>query len=91
MEKFVHKPTVVEALQLTRKFPEFAIDWIKSGGGEIADYNLGEFSEDSCFIEIKKHDGVTTVEEGDYIIKGVKGEFYPCEESVFYAIYESKE
>ncbi len=91
MKKYVHKPTVVEAFQLTRKFSEFAIDWIKSGGGEIEDFCHGQFSEDSCYIEIKKHDGVTTVEEGDYIIKGVKGEFYPCEESVFYEIYESKE
>ncbi len=32
--------------------------------------------------------GVMTVSEGDYIIKGIKGEFYPCKPDIFEATYE---
>lgn len=30
-----------------------------------------------------------TAEIGDYIIKGVKGEFYPCKPDIFEATYEA--
>jgi hypothetical protein len=33
-------------------------------------------------------EGILTVSEGDWIIKGVKGEFYPCKPDVFELTYE---
>lgn len=32
--------------------------------------------------------GINTVEAGDYIIRGIEGEIYPCSKSVFEATYE---
>lgn len=33
-------------------------------------------------------EGTMTANKGDYIIKGVKGEFYPCKPDIFKATYE---
>lgn len=40
-----------------------------------------------CF-NIKTLEGTMTANEGDWIIKGVKGEFYPCSPDIFAATYE---
>lgn len=87
--KYRKKPIVIEAHQLTRMMSDWIVDWI--GDENIADYNLGEFAEDQCFIEIKTLEGVMTAREDDYIIKGIKGEFYPCKPDIFEATYEKVE
>lgn len=83
------KPVINEAMQLTRRYSDVVVDWI--GKENLSDYNYGEFLEDSCYIEIKTLEGIMTANEGDYIIKGIKGEFYPCKEDVFKATYEKVE
>jgi hypothetical protein len=40
-------------------------------------------------IAIKTLEGVMRGDMGDWIIKGVKGEFYPCKPDIFEATYES--
>lgn len=37
---------------------------------------------------IKTLEGTMTANKGDYIIKGVKGEIYPCKPDIFEATYE---
>jgi len=86
--KYRKKPVVIEAQQLTRNFIEVTIDWIKSNGGDVGNYNLGEFQEDSCYLEIKTLEGVMRADEDDWILHGVKGEFYPCKPDIFEATYE---
>jgi hypothetical protein len=39
-------------------------------------------------VDIKTLEGTMRGEVGDYIIRGVKGEFYPCKPDVFAATYE---
>ena len=39
-------------------------------------------------IKIKTLEGVMTAVTGDYIIKGVHGEFYPCKPDIFKETYE---
>lgn len=39
-------------------------------------------------IEIKTLEGTMTANIGDYIIKGVNGEFYPCKPDIFDKTYE---
>lgn len=38
--------------------------------------------------DIKTLEGVMHASPGDWIIKGVKGEFYPCKPDIFEATYE---
>lgn len=40
-------------------------------------------------LKIKTLEGDMAVGFGDYIIKGVKGEFYPCKQDIFEQTYES--
>lgn len=39
-------------------------------------------------IAIDTLEGTMIVDYGDYIIKGVKGEFYPCKPDIFEQTYE---
>ena len=39
-------------------------------------------------VEIKTLEGVMKANKGDYIIKGVQGELYPCKPDIFYETYE---
>ena len=41
-----------------------------------------------CCIFIRTLEGEMTATQGDWIIKGVKGEFYPCKPDIFAATYE---
>lgn len=87
MPKFRKKPVVIDAVQLKRGYAEIAVEFV--GAGNIGHHNLGEFAEDACYVEIKTLEGVMTASEGDWIIKGVKGEFYPCKPDIFAATYEA--
>jgi hypothetical protein len=42
-------------------------------------------------IEIPTPEGTMTASPGDWIIRGVKGEFYPCKPDIFAATYEAVE
>ena len=42
-------------------------------------------------LEIHTEEGVMRASVGDYIIKGVKGEFYPCKPDIFEETYEEVE
>lgn len=87
--KFRKKPIVIEAMQLKRKFSDVVVDWI--GRENLVCFNLGEFSEDACFVEIRTLEGNMTGSEGDWIIKGINGEFYPCKPDIFEKTYEPAE
>jgi hypothetical protein len=86
MKKYRKKPVVIEAIELNRRHSDMAVEFV--GKENIENYNLGEFAEDSCYIEIKTLEGTMTASEGDWIIKGIKGEFYPCKPDIFEATYE---
>lgn len=79
MNKYVKKPVVVEALQVSNGFPNFEeIEEFVGGGLEFRD---GE-------LVIATLEGAMRASPGDYIIKGVKGEFYPCKPDIFELTYE---
>lgn len=91
MPKFRKKPVVVEAIQ-----------WTGSNLEEIRNFVGSDLIEDYMeFFDIKRTlkkmlvdiaidmlEGTMRVDYGDYIIKGVKGEFYPCKSDIFLATYE---
>ncbi len=84
--KFRKKPVVIEAVHLTRNFFDNALSFVKKD--ILGNYCSGEFPEDDCYLEIKTLEGTMTASEGDWIIKGVYGEFYPCKPDIFEATYE---
>lgn len=78
------KPVIIEARQLVddiRNHTEIAA-WIEGGGGTA----LIPFAEPCLYIETLE--GRHRADIGDWVIKGVKGEFYPCKPDIFDATYE---
>ena len=92
MAKFRKKPVVIEAEQFTseRAFEcldqrkRFAFDLIVSGSWHSDNKQLHD-----AWISIKTLEGVMRAEVGDWIIRGVKGELYPCKPDIFEATYEA--
>lgn len=78
MAKYRKKPIVIEAIQFNGENQR-----------EIADF-MGEMIRTNFFpdIYIETLEGTMKANIGDYIIKGIKGEFYPCKPDIFEATYE---
>jgi len=80
--KFRKKPVVIEAVQYL--------------GGDESQDNVADFmdadiavSDDAILIDTLEGEMIAI--PGDWIIKGIKGEFYPCKPEIFAATYEAVE
>lgn len=88
MPQFRKKPVEIEARQFTKNDePDFAqvnelIEWVNEDRTEGAAYF------DGTAIYIPTLDGVHRATLNDWIIKGVKGEFYPCKPDIFDISYD---
>ena len=94
--KFRKKPVTIEAFQMTEgrrmdnsEWP----DWLHRAWNGERD-RVGSFQRVSMdaqmpdSLEIVSLEGNMAVSWGDWIIKGVKGELYPCKPDIFEATYE---
>lgn len=81
MPFFKKKPVVVEARQFLGELENLKelADWI--GQSAIADF-------DDMTLQIETLEGVHIATVGDFIIQGVKGEYYPCKPEIFFLTYE---
>lgn len=84
--KYRKKPVVIEAFRWTggpdqTEDPVWIVERIQDGSVFFADGRL----------HIKTLEGTMAADVGDYIIKGVKGELYPCKPDIFAATYEAVE
>lgn len=83
MPKFYRKkPVVIEAALLKSTNITRVAEWCSA---EIV--LLEDVSKEQ--LKINTLEGVMRANIGDYIIKGVKGEFYPCKPDIFAATYEA--
>lgn len=94
MGYFRKKPVVIEAFRIGVDVrPEWFQD--KVVRNEIKLYTVtrspGLFDYDRTYCDIQTLEGTMRGEHGDYIIKGVKGEIYPCKPDIFEATYENVE
>lgn len=93
--KFRKKPVEILAMQMANQRHDWTDDeaeemqehhakiarWIESNGGEVEDYGVN-------FLAIETLEGTMNASLGDWIIRGVQGEFYPCKPDIFAATYE---
>ena len=79
MSKYRKKPVVIKAVQFTGKNAKKIAKWMKSGNAPVGN---------ETFLTIYTLEGQMDAMVNDWIIKGVKGEFYPCKPDIFEATYE---
>ena len=77
MAKYKTKPVVIEAIR-----------FIGSNYEEIREFIGQNTLCSDLSIVISTLEGDMVAQKGDYIIKGVQGEFYPCKSDIFNATYE---
>ena len=84
--RFRKKPVVIEAVRWKgdnkQEISDFVGDAVRFGmageGAQVTDQ----------WLTIRTLEGDMTANIGDYVIKGVKGEFYPCKPDIFEQTYE---
>ncbi len=79
MTKYRKKPVVIEAFR-------YGID--KEPDWFVPDDNIICVFYEANYITIDTLEGVMRANKGDWIIKGIKGELYPCKHEIFIASYE---
>ena len=87
MAKYRKKPVEIEAVQVTKEmrnnfgpFPEWALPHLIAGSTEGI--------HNSQWIMVQTLEGDMNVSDGDFLIRGVKGEVYPCKPDIFELTYE---
>lgn len=87
IRKFRKRPIVIEAIRYMGEWPQLGADF-KAWG--LLKWHFGHYDMEHkmyCVV-IDTLEGEMEVEIGDYIIKGIKGEFYPCRSDIFEATYD---
>lgn len=83
MPRFRKKPIEIFAIQF------FSQKWVASAPPEF--FIAVQSNERTGDPYIETLEGPMRVSEGDWIIKGVNGEFYPCKPEIFEKTYEAAE
>jgi hypothetical protein len=87
MGRYRKKPIVIEAFRLGE---DYIPDWFMD---RVSDDSIRIFGEwkNLTHCEITTLEGVMRGDRGDYIIKGVQGEVYPCKADIFQSTYERED
>jgi hypothetical protein len=92
--EFRKKPVVIEAFQFQRRnngpvpYPDWYEDAVTRN--DIVTSNTGKWHDPTkpAYCLIQTLEGTMRADEGDWIIRGIKGEIYPCKPDIFAATYE---
>lgn len=89
MPRFRKKPVVITAVKFRGSTSQaVAIERWMAGDAYI-DPRIS--TRDMRTLRIETLEGVMEASAGDWIIRGVQGEFYPCKPDIFEATYEPAE
>jgi len=90
MQKYRKKPIIIEAIEWDERSETFenlcnkGMNYMSYSGGSI---NFPHIKN----LRIETPQGTLNVNNGDFIIKGIKGEFYPCKPDIFQKTYDKAE
>jgi hypothetical protein len=81
-QQFRKRPVVITAIQ-----------WTGANEWDVADFmgvspTFGTDAEGGAWVDIETLEGTMRADKGWWIIRGVKGELYPCRDDIFQATYE---
>lgn len=83
MPKYRKKPVIIEAIQWDGKSQKKLLEFL----GDTRLQQTCTISMDKT-LEIHTLEGIMKANVNDWIIKGVKGELYPCKPDIFEVTYE---
>jgi hypothetical protein len=95
-KQYRKKPVVIEAMEWdgSAEGATPIINWVLTSD-ETATYwcdeNGCDGTDGTHYIAVQTLEGRMLTNAGDYIIKGVNGEFYPCKPDIFAKTYEAVE
>ena len=82
------KPVVIRAVEFRRdNFDEI----VQFTNGAAQDFRTPRCPEGKAMCVIPTLEGNHIAREGDFIIEGVHGEFYPCKPNIFWKTYEQED
>lgn len=96
--KYKKKPVEIEAVRITEElFAEMVAGepleswpaWLHEAFSRVA--NGVYYSTAAGSVKIETLEGTMTASPGDWIIRGVQGELYPCKDNIFQATYDKVE
>ena len=91
IKRYRKKPVVIEAVRFSPN-GRYPLSDVMAFTFELGANREVVFENGSpVALNIKTLEGTMRAEPGDWIIKGVKGEFYPCKPDIFAATYEEAE
>lgn len=85
MAKYRKKPVEIEAMLFTREKYDGLREFTNNAANQL---KIPRSPNGVAECNIDTLEGPFTATEGDYIIKGVQGEFYPCKPDIFEQTYE---
>lgn len=91
--KYRKKPVAIEAVQIKKGMLKDAPMWLQAAvtSGTVSISGINPVTRDEPIALIDTLEGTMTGNKGDWIIKGVAGELYPCKPDIFAATYEAIE
>lgn len=91
MNTYRKKPIIVEAFQWKGDEENGTPGWFHAARTHWRNYGSvrGGIAREGSALRVYTLEGVMRAEHGDWIIRGVKGEIYPCKPDVFAATYEA--
>jgi hypothetical protein len=88
MAKYRKLPVVIEAMQFTDETKQDCFNFVTCEKYADHEQENSAINWDKKLLVICTLEGRMTASLGDYIIKGVNGEFYPCKPDIFEKTYE---
>lgn len=83
VQRYRKKPVEIEAMQYDGRNTVEVAEWLRASDVKVGWSNAA--------MIIPTLEGRMEASPGDWIIRGVKGEFYPCRADIFEATYEASE
>lgn len=93
MAKYMKKPVVIDAVKWNGNEVSEVTEWVNEAINIFDHKSPGwmmRINQDGAgFIHIGTLEGTMIASPGDYIIRGIKGEIYPCKPEIFELSYEA--
>lgn len=79
--KYRKKPIVIDAIRFTKELKADELhEFMQSADFEV--------TPNTKYVYINAREGILRAELGDFLVRGIQGEVYPCKDDIFEATYD---